>query len=312
MSETKTKNTQTTSKKKVEQKKDIGSLTNEEFSQIMESAEAWSKYSVPYRIAVIRTILTVEKGAFNPHKKFKYFAPDEINKHLSEALLKFGLYSRFTLEYNQEIGRYRGTYEIMDMIEPSHKEVFVLDTHISNVAGSDPAQQAGATQTYIKRYLQMNAFNIADNEDDPDTYIGAKNNKNQYTKSKTQPKNKGSKKETNKAGKSTKTNETKTKEKKRQPKNKTTQKETKENTSMGTEKTLTPAQAKLIKKFIEQDKIIGVTEEDVDEENISKSHASEMISAVRDNGKYNANQGDSDATETSQEEVESADELIED
>ena len=31
------------------------------------------------------------------------------------------------------------------------------------------AQMAGATQTYCKRYLYMNAFNLADNKADPDS-----------------------------------------------------------------------------------------------------------------------------------------------
>ena len=48
-----------------------------------------------------------------------------------------------------------------------------FDIPLTTVAGASEAQNAGATMTYCKRYMIMNAFNIAENEVDPDVTMGA-------------------------------------------------------------------------------------------------------------------------------------------
>jgi hypothetical protein len=112
--------------------------------------------------------LRVTKEGKNAFQGFDYFKPDDIMKAINPLLAKYNLIAVFNMPYSKEIEMYKGELIIQD-VDSSQNQPYFFDIPLTNVKGAGAAQNAGATQTYCKRYMIMNAFNIADDESDPDS-----------------------------------------------------------------------------------------------------------------------------------------------
>ena len=71
------------------------------------------------------------------------------------------------MPYSKDKGMYEAKLTIAD-IKSMDEVVYLFDIPLTTLRGTGEAQNAGATMTYAKRYLQMNVFNLADNSADPD------------------------------------------------------------------------------------------------------------------------------------------------
>jgi hypothetical protein len=71
------------------------------------------------------------------------------------------------MTYDKSIEMYHGILEVKD-INSNESHEFKLDIPMTKVPGTSAGQETGATMTYCKRYLLMDAFNIADNRLDLD------------------------------------------------------------------------------------------------------------------------------------------------
>jgi hypothetical protein len=125
------------------------------------------------KINTVRNELIVGKDAKNAHKNYEYFSPDSVNKALQPLLAQHDLFDRFELLWNPEKNMYESIYTIFDVSQVSSDNslpnvVFRFDIKMADIAGANGAQESGGTMTYAKRYSQMNAFNIADNNLDLD------------------------------------------------------------------------------------------------------------------------------------------------
>jgi len=123
--------------------------------------------SVKKRIVIISNELRVTKDGKNAFQGFDYFKPDDVMKAINPLLQKYELIAVFNMQYSKEIEMYKGELIISD-ISSSQNQSYFFDIPLTQVKGAGAAQNAGATQTYCKRYMIMNAFNIADNNIDPD------------------------------------------------------------------------------------------------------------------------------------------------
>ena len=144
--------------------------------------------TIKAKIVAISNEIRVDKEGKNSFQGYQYFKPDDILRVLNPLLEKHNLICLFNMEYSKEIEMYKGilTIEGTDVItnnllsspfsrsNSSDPVSFKFDIPLTEVKGSSKAQNAGATQTYCKRYMLMNAFNLADNKADPDN----KNTKN--------------------------------------------------------------------------------------------------------------------------------------
>ena len=124
--------------------------------------------SIKQRISDISSELRIKKEGTNEFAKYDYFRPDDILLALTPLLKKNDLFIHFDMPYVKEVEMYRGTLSIIDIIDEQNSEIYLFDIPLTQVKGAGQAQNAGATMTYCKRYMIMNAFNIADNEADPD------------------------------------------------------------------------------------------------------------------------------------------------
>lgn len=123
--------------------------------------------SVKERVVAIINELSLQRAGKNDFQGFKYFKPDDILRNINPLLEKNNLITMFNMEYIKESEMYRGVLIIEDIISPEAVR-YSFDIPLTQVKGAGQAQNAGATMTYCKRYMIMNAFNIADNEVDPD------------------------------------------------------------------------------------------------------------------------------------------------
>jgi len=146
------------------------------------------------KINVVRNELVVGKDATNAHKKYDYFSPDSVNKALQPLLSQHKLFDRFELLWNPEKGLYEAIYTLYDTENATPESiqniVFRFDIKTADIAGANGAQESGGTLTYAKRYSQMNAFNIADNNIDLDNdkfNKGMKKPQPQHKKASVQP-----------------------------------------------------------------------------------------------------------------------------
>jgi len=122
------------------------------------------------KIVEISNELRIAKDGNNEFKGFRYFKPDDIAQAINPLLKKHNIIILFDLPFNKIKEMYEGklTIKSTETGENSGEVIYQFDIPLTSVAAASPAQNAGATLTYCKRYMIMSAFNIADNQADPD------------------------------------------------------------------------------------------------------------------------------------------------
>lgn len=131
------------------------------------------------KIIALSEELRINKEGDNTFKGFRYFRPDDIAREIVPLLKKHELILFFDMPFNKDKGMFEGKLTICESGEQETtatnpgKVELQFDIPLTTVAGASEAQNAGATMTYCKRYMIMNAFNIAENEADPDATMGA-------------------------------------------------------------------------------------------------------------------------------------------
>ena len=96
-----------------------------------------------------------------------YFTPSQVSNLISSAIKDNGLFNKFDLLKNEELGTY-GQLEVFD-IESGQSIIFKQLTEMSDLkGGANNTQKFGSTVTYSYRYLLTNAYDIAENDVDPD------------------------------------------------------------------------------------------------------------------------------------------------
>jgi hypothetical protein len=128
------------------------------------------KLSVKKRIIKIANLLRVKKDGENKFANYSYFQPDVILANLNPLLEEYDLFTKFELKVHPtKEDYYLGELTIEDVDTEDGKQIYEFDIEKAEVKGANKAQNSGATLTYAKRYSLMNAFNIADNDDDFDS-----------------------------------------------------------------------------------------------------------------------------------------------
>ena len=137
------------------------------------------KLNIYQKIVEISNRIRISKDGANTFANYNYFTPDGIANALNPLMKEYGLICMFSLPYDNEM--YRGTLTIKDIESSGAVEttfgpevIYKFDMPRTEVRGASAGQNAGATMTYCKRYMLMNAFNIADNASDFDSDTMAK------------------------------------------------------------------------------------------------------------------------------------------
>jgi len=109
----------------------------------------------------------IEKKGWNNYSKYKYYTPEQISDLAFRACEDQGLLTIFDLLRN-ELG-ITGGLKIMNLSDTNEVISFTMASAIPEIKATNAIQQLGGAVTYTERYLLMSAFDIKDNNLDPDT-----------------------------------------------------------------------------------------------------------------------------------------------
>lgn len=100
----------------------------------------------------------LKKSGHNKFANFNYYELGDFIPAVNELFLKYKLYSNFSLD--EEVG----TLEIRNIEKIDEAIYFTTNIKEAEVRGVSAIQSLGATHTYIKRYLYLNALEIVEND----------------------------------------------------------------------------------------------------------------------------------------------------
>lgn len=109
----------------------------------------------------------LKKSGKNSFSGFKYFELMDFLPQVNKLFLELHLYSNFSIAEDMAILKIFDTEN-----EQSGPEIFTLPVKEAEVKGCTPVQNLGAVNTYLKRYLYLNALEIVES-DILDPIVGA-------------------------------------------------------------------------------------------------------------------------------------------
>ena len=159
-----------------------------------------AKLTLQERIVIAMNNIRIKKDGKNKFANYNYFKPDTINSKVNPLFLQLKIFPRFYTDYikfgdettqitdmeqvktSTLVTKYSykemAYLELIDILNPQVKEVYQMPIEHPDIKGANKMQNIGGARTYAKRYLYMEALNIADDEIDLDaTKDGAKSKK---------------------------------------------------------------------------------------------------------------------------------------
>lgn len=116
------------------------------------------------------------KSGANTFAKFKYLQLTDFMPKLNELNKQVGLFTKFEIKtnYNQDgVEIENALLTIVDVDSDKHDQlVYSSKTAEANVKGATPIQNLGSVHTYMRRYMYVEAYDLAV-EDDLDKRIGS-------------------------------------------------------------------------------------------------------------------------------------------
>lgn len=113
------------------------------------------------RIQAVRTDLTkknLKKTGENKFAHYTYYELGDFLPALNELMSEHGIMTRFLLKKDQAV------LIIINTDTPDDHIVFYMPVASSEVKGATAIQQLGSQVTYLRRYLLMTAFEIAESD----------------------------------------------------------------------------------------------------------------------------------------------------
>ena len=100
----------------------------------------------------------MQKSGYNGFAKYNYYTLDDIIPSILKACETFGIVT--LIDFQNDLA----TLTVVDVASPKDVIVFSTPTSLDAVKGSK-IQNIGAMETYIRRYLYVNAFDIIQTEE---------------------------------------------------------------------------------------------------------------------------------------------------
>lgn len=100
----------------------------------------------------------IKKSGYNKFNNFHYFELKDFLPSINKINLELGILSIFIM------GKEKATLTIVNVEKPEEKIEFELPPILSDVKGANNVQNLGATETYMRRYLFLAAYEITDGE----------------------------------------------------------------------------------------------------------------------------------------------------
>jgi hypothetical protein len=100
----------------------------------------------------------MKKSGMNKFSNYEYFELGDFLPKANELMLENGLTALFFFE------KEKARLHIIDTDKPEDKIVFTSPVIMAQLKGCHDVQNIGATQTYMRRYLYIMAFEIAEHD----------------------------------------------------------------------------------------------------------------------------------------------------
>lgn len=145
-------------------------------------------YAKMQRARVMLQNKDIKKSGKNKFSNYNYFELSDFLPHINAILDELGLFSM------TDINDYAGVLGIYNSENPGECLTFTMPSAAVELKGGNAIQNLGAVQTYIRRYLYISAFEIAESD-----FIDSDNQSKETNKDEKQkPKNTKTKEEVDK------------------------------------------------------------------------------------------------------------------
>lgn len=130
--------------------------------------------NIYHKLALVRIEVQkrcTKKSGYNKFADYHYFTLDDILSPTTEELAKQGMVALFNIVYRfypvGESGAYKEIGELV-VTDGTDKITFEIPTADPNIKGASTIQNIGGKNSYIKRYLYMNAMELSEEDDELD------------------------------------------------------------------------------------------------------------------------------------------------
>lgn len=140
--------------------------TPEEAAAIRE-AKDYSKWSVYKKLARAKVMLQksgLKKSGYNPYDKFYYFDLGDFLPRTNEIFDELGLIGVFVIEQRTDEGVATETASLTIINIDDPDEFIEFSSPTAEAAQRNPIQGLGSKHTYMRRYLYMEALDIAETD----------------------------------------------------------------------------------------------------------------------------------------------------
>lgn len=129
--------------------------------------EDYSKWSVYKKLARAKVMLQksgLKKSGYNPYDKFYYFDLGDFLPRVNEIFDELGLIGVFNIESRNSDG-FEGEMANLTVINVDQIDDYILfSSPTAEAAQRNPIQGLGSKHTYMRRYLYMEALDIAETD----------------------------------------------------------------------------------------------------------------------------------------------------
>lgn len=125
-----------------------------------------SKMNVYQKLAIARAELgnrPLKKSGVNKYAGYSYFELNDFIGEINKIFKELNLISVFNIKVN-ELGVETAFLDIVNADNPTETITFEAGTAEAGMKGATPIQMLGAKHTYMRRYLWLEAMEIAEND----------------------------------------------------------------------------------------------------------------------------------------------------
>lgn len=120
-----------------------------------------TKSNIYAKVQAIRADLVqtkLKKSGKNKFSDFEYYTLDDILPVINKKMNDYKIFSAFIL------GKEEASLTLINIEDPNQQITFTTTVADAAIKGATPVQCLGGVHTYLKRYLYLNAFEIAESD----------------------------------------------------------------------------------------------------------------------------------------------------
>ena len=134
--------------------------------EVKAEKKDYTKMNVYQKLAIARAELgnrPLKKSGVNKYAGYSYFELNDFIGEINKIFKELNLISVFNIKVN-ELGVETAFLDIVNADNPTETITFEAGTAEAGMKGATPIQMLGAKHTYMRRYLWLEAMEIAEND----------------------------------------------------------------------------------------------------------------------------------------------------